>query len=114
MLLPTCSVAVVAEEGEGVVDGGGSCWALGVVGRSLKINGHMGGWGGKVVALVVEHHGSLGFVLAVASRRRGGKRCMLAGEAVDKLCPIFFMEGFSNPALERAKIVCSDFGNVGK
>jgi hypothetical protein len=33
----------------------------------------------------------LGFVLAVASRRRGGKRCMLAGEAVDKLCPVFFM-----------------------
>ena len=64
---------MVAEEGEGVVDGGGSCWALGVVGQSLKIVGHMGGWGGKAVVLVVEHHGSLGFVLAVASRRDGGE-----------------------------------------
>jgi hypothetical protein len=71
---------VVAEEGEGVVDGGGSGWALCVVGRSLNalvlcvlIVGHVGGWVGKVVALVVEHHGSLGFVLAVASRRDGGE-----------------------------------------
>ena len=105
---------MVAEGGEGVVDGGGSCWALGVVGQSLKIVGHMGGWGGKVVALVVEHHGSWGFVLAVASRRRGGKQCMLAGEAVDKLCPVFFMEGFSDPALEGAEIVDGDFRNIGK
>jgi hypothetical protein len=29
---------------------------------------------------------------------------MLVGEAVDKLCPVYFMEGFSNPALERANI----------
>ena len=71
---------MVAEEGEGVVNGGGSCWALGVVGRSLNalvlcvlIVGHVGGWVGKVVALVVEHHGSLGFVLAVASRQDGGE-----------------------------------------
>jgi len=47
---------------------------LGVVGRSLialvpriLIIGHMGGWVGKVAALVVEHRGSLGFVLVVAS-----------------------------------------------
>ena len=33
----------------------------------------MGGMVGKVVALVVEHHGSLGFVLAVASRRDRGE-----------------------------------------
>ena len=39
---------------------------------------------------------------------------MSVGEAVDKLCPVFFMEGFSNPALEGAKIINSDFGNVGK
>ena len=71
---------MVAEEGEGVVDGGGSCWALGVVGRSLNvlvpcvlIVGHAGGWVGKVAALVVEHHGSLGFVLAVASHQDGGE-----------------------------------------
>ena len=44
----------------------------------------------------------------------GGKRCMLVSKAVDKLCPVFFMEGFSNPALEGAKIIDSDFGNVGK
>ena len=44
----------------------------------------------------------------------GGKRCMSVGEAVDKLCPVFFMEGFSNPALEGAKFVNSDFGNVVK
>ena len=66
-------VAVVAEGGEDVVDGGGSCWALGVVGQSLNvlaprvlIVGHTGGWVGKVDAFVVEHHGSLGFVLVVA------------------------------------------------
>ena len=47
-------VALVAEGGEGVVDGGGSCWALGVVGRSLNvlvprvlIVGYAGGVGGK-------------------------------------------------------------------
>jgi len=39
---------------------------------------------------------------------------MSVSKAVDKLCPVFFMEGFSNPALEGAKIVDSDFGNVGK
>jgi len=39
---------------------------------------------------------------------------MLVSEAVNKLCPVFFMEGFSNPALEGAKIINSDFGNVGK
>jgi len=39
---------------------------------------------------------------------------MSVGEAVNKLCPVFFMEGFSNSALERAKIVDSDFGNVGE
>ncbi len=39
---------------------------------------------------------------------------MLVGEAVDKLCPVFFMKGFLNPVLEGAKIVDSDFGNVGK
>ena len=53
---------------------------LGVVGWSLialvpcvLIVGHVGGWVGKVVALVVEHHGSLGFVLAVASRPDRGE-----------------------------------------
>ena len=67
---------MVAEEGEGFVDGGGSCWALGVVGRSVDVLAprvliiwHAGGGVGKVDAFVVEHHGSLGFVLAVASRR---------------------------------------------
>ena len=44
----------------------------------------------------------------------GGKRCMLVSKAVDKLCPVFFMYGFSNPALEGAKIVVSDFGNIGE
>jgi len=40
---------------------------------------------------------------------------MSVGEAVDTLCPVFFMEGFSNPeALEGAAIIDSDFGNVGK
>ena len=46
---------MVAEEGEGVVNGGGSCWALGVVGRSVDvlaprvlIIGHVGGGVGKV------------------------------------------------------------------
>ena len=39
---------------------------------------------------------------------------MSVSKAVDKLCPVFFMEGFSNPALEGAKIVDSDFENVGK
>ena len=71
---------MVAEEGGGVVDGGGSCWALGVVGWSLNalvpcvlIIGHMGVCGGKLVALVMEHHGSLAFVLAVASHWDGGE-----------------------------------------
>ena len=71
---------MVAEGGEGVVDGGGSCWALGVVGRSLNalvphvlIIGHVGGWVGKVAALVVEHHGSLGFILVVVSHWDGGE-----------------------------------------
>jgi hypothetical protein len=68
---------VVAEEGEGVVDGGGSGWVLGVVGWSLDLApcvlnaGHAGGWVGKVIALVVEHHGPLGFVLAMAIRWDG-------------------------------------------
>ncbi len=44
----------------------------------------------------------------------GGERCMLVSKAVHKLCPVLFMEGFSNPALEGAKIVDSDFGNVGE
>jgi hypothetical protein len=39
---------------------------------------------------------------------------MLVSKAVDKLCPVFFVEGFLNPALEGAKIVDGDFGNVGK
>ncbi len=39
---------------------------------------------------------------------------MSVSEAVDKLRPVLFMEGFSNPALEGAKIVNCDFGNVGK
>ena len=39
---------------------------------------------------------------------------MSVGEAVDKLCLVFFMEGFSNPAVEGAKIIDSDFGNIGK
>ena len=61
--------------------GGGSGWALCVVGQSLNalvpcvlIVEHVGGLVvGKVVALVVEHHGSLGFILAVDSRRDGGE-----------------------------------------
>ncbi len=44
----------------------------------------------------------------------GGKQCMSVGEAVDKLCLVFFMEGLLDPALERAEIVDSDFGNIGK
>ncbi len=57
--------------------GGGSGWALGVVVCSLDLApcilniGHMGGWVGKVVALMVEHHGPLGFVLAMAICRDG-------------------------------------------
>jgi hypothetical protein len=39
---------------------------------------------------------------------------MSVGEAVDKLCPVFFMEGFSDPALEGAEIVDGDFRNIGK
>ena len=39
---------------------------------------------------------------------------MSVGEAVDKLHPVLLMEGFSNPALEGAKIVNCDFGYVGK
>ena len=64
---------MVAEEGEGVVDGGGEllgarcCWS------EFEDRWACGGVGGKAVALVVEHHGSLGFVLAVASRRDGGE-----------------------------------------
>ena len=41
-------------------------------------HGGGGGWGGKVVAFVVEHHGSLGFVLAVASRQ-DGREAMCVG-----------------------------------
>jgi len=44
----------------------------------------------------------------------GGERCMSVGEAVGKLCSVFFMEGFSNPAFKGAKIIDSDCGNVGK
>jgi len=44
----------------------------------------------------------------------GGKWCMLVSKAVDKLCPVFFMESFLNPALEGAKIVNSDFGIIGE
>jgi len=39
---------------------------------------------------------------------------MLVSKAVDKLCPVFFMESFLNPALEGAKIVNSDFGIIGE
>ena len=39
---------------------------------------------------------------------------MSVSKAVGKLCPVFFLEGFLNPALEGAKIVDSDFGNVGE
>ena len=39
---------------------------------------------------------------------------MLVSKPVGKLCPVFFVEGFLNPALEGAKIVDCDFGNVGK
>ena len=39
---------------------------------------------------------------------------MSVSEAVNKLCPVFFMVGFSNPALEGAKIIDSDFRNVGE
>jgi hypothetical protein len=35
-------------------------------------------------------------------------------EAIDKLRPVLFVVGFSNPALEGAKIVNCDFGNVGE
>ena len=74
---------MVAEEGEGFVDGGGSCWALGVVGRSLKIVGHVGGAGES--ALEVEHHASLGFVLAVgrgqSSGRGGSDACRLVRQS---------------------------------
>ena len=64
---------MVAEKGEGIVDGGGGS-------PCILIVGHMGGggWGGKVVAFVVEHHGSLGFVLAVASRQ-DGREAMCVG-----------------------------------
>ena len=71
---------VVAEGGEDVVDGGGSCWALSVVGQSLNvlapcilIVGHAGGWVRKVAAFMVEHHGSLGFILVVVSHWDGGE-----------------------------------------
>ena len=46
--------------------------------------------------------------------RTGGKRCMSVSKAVHKLCPVFFIEGFLNPALDGAKIADSDFGNIGK
>ena len=39
---------------------------------------------------------------------------MLVGEAVNKLRPVLFVEGFSNPALEGAKIVDCDFGYISK
>ena len=39
---------------------------------------------------------------------------MSVGEAVDKLHPVLFMEGFSNPALEGAKNIDCDFGYVSK
>ena len=39
---------------------------------------------------------------------------MLVSEAVNKLRPVLFVEGFSNPALEGAKIVNCDFRNVGE
>ena len=39
---------------------------------------------------------------------------MLASKAVDKLFPVFFVEGFLNPALEGANIVDGDFRNVGE
>ena len=39
---------------------------------------------------------------------------MSVSEAVDKLRPVLFVEGFLNPALEGAKIVNCDFGNVGE
>jgi hypothetical protein len=39
---------------------------------------------------------------------------MLVGEAVDKLRPVLFMEGFSNPALEGTEIVDCDFRYAGK
>jgi hypothetical protein len=39
---------------------------------------------------------------------------MSVGEVVDKLRPVLFVEGFSNPALEGAKIVDCDFRYVGE
>ena len=39
---------------------------------------------------------------------------MLVGEAVGKLRPVLFVEGFLNPALEGANIVNCDFGYVDK
>ena len=39
---------------------------------------------------------------------------MWVDEAFDKLRPVLFVEGFTDPALEGAKIVDSDFGNFGK
>ncbi len=39
---------------------------------------------------------------------------MSVGEAVDKLCPVLFVKGFSNPALDGAKIIDCDFGYVGE
>ena len=46
--------------------------------------------------------------------RTGGKRCVSVSEAVDRLRPVLFVEGFSDPALEGANIVTCDFGNVGE
>jgi hypothetical protein len=58
--------------------GGGSDWALDVVGWSLValaplvlIVGRMGEWVGMPVVLVVEYHGSLGFVVVGVSPRDG-------------------------------------------
>ena len=39
---------------------------------------------------------------------------MSVSEAVDKLHPVLFVEGFSDPALEGANIVNCDFGIVGE
>ena len=88
-------VAVVAEGGEGV---------LGVVGRSLNalvlhvlIVGHVGGGvSGKGCCARGGASWFLGLRLVRGqSSVWGGKQCMSVSEAVDKLCPVFFMEGFS-------------------
>jgi hypothetical protein len=58
--------------------GGGNDWALNVVGWSLValaplvlIVGRAGEWVGMPVVLVVEYHGSLGFVMVGASHCNG-------------------------------------------